>query len=640
MNNFHIVSHEKHLLRQVFLFVGIISLYIVITFPALNGGFILDDYPNLESLTQVIQLGNVWSYTFSGIASSLGRPLSYLTFALQAEDWPLNPKAFKIINLIIHIINGVFVYILCRLIAVNVGLSQANKALISTMSAAVWLFLPINISTTYYVVQRMTLLSASFTLLGVITFVVGYQLSIKYRWRGLLLASLGIAIGYVGGILSKETGILLCVFVPLLYMVVLKKNEGNQKVWCVWLILTCLAPALVLIGYLYFSGEYARGYGIRNFSMTERLMTEVIILWDYLKNCFWATSKSLNIYNDDYTVYRDLWWKPAVAVLAWLLLISTVIAGRKKIPGLTFAVMWFLGGHLLESTWLGLELYFEHRNYVPSIGLIIGSVWAVINIKDVLKNHKSYRVVKGLFSVIFLSWLVTQLIVLRSESEIWGDSRLFALSSVADRPDSIRAWQEAASYFANHREYAISAGILYQIEQRWPGYPGTLANQLLLQCFDNKVVVPPKNVVLIRMDSGKFDRSVVPAMEQILNVKKQGGCESLDWGYYRDILDSLLSDKALRGVNRENAIILTALSFNAEMNFINAAETLDRIDESKVDLPFLMLKARFYAMAGLSMDALDILNRAEAKYESNPVVWMMNKSQVGKLKESILNKIE
>jgi len=49
-------------------------------------------------------------------------------------------------------------------------------------------------------------------------------------------------------------------------------------------------------------------------------------------------------------------------------LLAASIVWRRRYPLFALAVLWYLAGHLIESTVVPLELYFEHRNYIPIIG--------------------------------------------------------------------------------------------------------------------------------------------------------------------------------------------------------------------------------------------------------------------------------
>ena len=45
-------------------------------------------------------------------------------------------------------------------------------------------------------------------------------------------------------------------------------------------------------------------------------------------------------------------------------------------------VLWFLAGHLLESSFIGLVIAFEHRNYLPSLGILLASIYGMLWLFD------------------------------------------------------------------------------------------------------------------------------------------------------------------------------------------------------------------------------------------------------------------
>jgi len=216
--------------------------------PALGGPFVLDDQPNLSPLAVVNKTGDIWAFTLTGVASAIGRPLSYLTFALQAASWPDNPSAFKSLNLSLHIFNSFLVYLVCICVFTCRGEVGHESRIKSSIIAMLWLTIPIHTSTVFYVVQRMTILSASFTLIGILAYLHSYEMCRQRReYRSLVLLLLGTALGYFGGILSKETGILLGVFILSIHSFLLPKLSSFS--WNTALYVVSLGPLLLLVGY-------------------------------------------------------------------------------------------------------------------------------------------------------------------------------------------------------------------------------------------------------------------------------------------------------------------------------------------------------------------------------------------------------
>ncbi|MGH8115666.1 MAG: hypothetical protein ACREPS_11535, partial [Rhodanobacteraceae bacterium] len=77
--------------------------------PGLSGDFLFDDFgslPVLGSTGPVDHWATFWRYITSGSADPTGRPLTLLTFLLDAHDWPASPYPFKVTSVILHLING------------------------------------------------------------------------------------------------------------------------------------------------------------------------------------------------------------------------------------------------------------------------------------------------------------------------------------------------------------------------------------------------------------------------------------------------------------------------------------------------------------------------------------------------------
>src|SRR5690554_2970588 len=93
--------------------VGLIIALLVsvgVLYPGLWGEFYLDDHPNLQGLAHINEQGFL-NYVLAGVAGGAGRAISYFSFALQASSWPDNPFPFKLVNLTIHLVNIILVYV-------------------------------------------------------------------------------------------------------------------------------------------------------------------------------------------------------------------------------------------------------------------------------------------------------------------------------------------------------------------------------------------------------------------------------------------------------------------------------------------------------------------------------------------------
>lgn len=377
----------KTTLKPVLLFTGLVIFTVVIFYPALNSGFLLDDFQNLRGLELVKQYGML-SYIFSGDAGPTGRPLSLLTFALQHNAWPGDPFAFKLVNLIIHIFNAALLFLITeRLVSKSKTLNTIPSWLISFFVTTIWLLHPIQLTAVLYIVQRMTLLSGMFVLLGTYLY-LHYRERILQGGNGRVGLVVAVYVCTLLATFCKENGALLPLY---LLCVELFLSAGNQEArsWRKFVMPVLLIPVAVLcLGFIFFLGNIINGYTFRDFSLSQRLLTEAGILLEYLRMILIPNPNAFSLYHDDYPVASGLFAGPwtAIHLLILGLLIIAGILLRKKYPVYTFAIFWFLAGHIIESSFIPLELFFEHRNYIPSYGIIFFASIALFDAASLIKN--------------------------------------------------------------------------------------------------------------------------------------------------------------------------------------------------------------------------------------------------------------
>lgn len=345
---------------------------------ALGADFQLDDQTNLGQLEFVDDWGSAIDFVVSGDAGPTGRPLALASFALQAQQWQLGPDAFLRANIVIHLCNALLLAFCGRLLFIAQGRSSRQAVLIGCAAASVWVLLPLLATSTLLVVQRMTTLSALFMLLGLAAYLHIRPLAASRPTLALPAMTSTLVLATVLAALCKESGLLLPVFILVLELTILPSPGGRltSKVWSYWRAIVLGIPLLAILAYLASRVPYA-DYLVarRDFTAGERLLTEMQLLWVYLSKAVLGLPGRLGIYHEDIGVLRTLASPIAViSLLSWAVVLAAAILWRRRFPLFALAALWFLGGHLVESTLVPLELYFEHRNYVPIMGPIVALV--------------------------------------------------------------------------------------------------------------------------------------------------------------------------------------------------------------------------------------------------------------------------
>lgn len=531
--------------RSSLALLGVLALTLAIYWPGLTGAFLLDDQANLGKLSKLgapLTLDQLLAFSFSASGGPLGRPLSMLSFALQFESWPGDPQAFKAINILLHLVNGVLVFWFTTLLARAANLTHVTR-MTAVIVAAAWLLHPIQVSTTLYVIQRMTLLATLFTLAGLIAFLYGRNLAAEGKARkGYWIASAGIGLGTILAIASKENGALLPLYALILEATLLTGSAPHRG-WARWKAVFLYAPLIATAVALAVHFDWSALYRGRDFTLEERVLTEPRIVFDYLRKLFLVPPYNFGVFFDDYPLSRGLSSPPtawlSIATIAALAV--TALIGRKKVPVLAFAILWFLGAHVLESTFIPLELYFEHRNYLAVLGPISGM--AISGSQAIATARRSAR---PIYLALFGTLLLAMALITWQQTRLWGNSLLQAAVWAKERPASPRSIEWAGTMFAQSG-YGERASQFYQkLDELSPEKADGPMFQLYLSCRDPKIPRPDENTLARRLSVSHKSSGVINVLGELVRQKEAGECQALSDANLHTLLDAASANPAFK----------------------------------------------------------------------------------------------
>ena len=414
--------------------------------PGLHGGFLFDDTSNLEPLGAygtVDSPSAVARYATSGIADPTGRPVALLSFLIDAHNWPADPYPFKRTNLILHLLNGLLLFAALVELGRAIKLDRERSHRAALLAAGLWMLHPFFVSTTLYIVQREAMLPATFTFGALWAWLVFRRRLLAGQQRAIRGMAIVVVVGTALSTLSKANGIL----VPALLLVVdccLPAAEANAaglrtaRRWLLWL------PTIVLLAAVLMSipGNAAFAVANRTWTLGQRMLTEPRVLFDYLAQLWIPRPFSRGLFNDGLVVSRSLlspWTTlPALAgliVLAWI-----GWSTRTRAPAIAMTIGFYLVGQSLESGPVPLEIYFEHRNYLPA-ALMFWPLALWLTGEGSLQRLR----IALMFTLPLLFALETRL-----NASLWGDATQQALVWGQRNPDSPRAQAYAAQYELSH----------------------------------------------------------------------------------------------------------------------------------------------------------------------------------------------
>ncbi len=426
-----------------FVVVQLVTLRVY--WPGLTGPFLLDDYANLASLSDfgvIDDIQKLLLFLADGQAGPGGRPLSMLSFLLNALDWPDSAWSFKYTGLLLHLLTG---STLCWLTFMLIRIARphrltADAAWIAVLSSSAWTLHPFFVSTTLYVIQRMTVLSTLFVLLGLLSYLQGRSRLGSRPALGYVWMTIGIVAGTLLAVLCKENGALLPVLVLVLEATVL--GTRCARLHSGWYALFVLLPVALLCGYFAWQWEgFSNGYKEREFTLAERLLTECRIVWSYLYALAVPRVMTPGLYTDNFPFSTGL-LTPITTLPAVIAMIGLIVAGfwvRRTYPFVALTILFFLAGHLLESTVVPLELYYEHRNYLPAVFLFLP---LVVGLYEHLPKRSAFVLVTSAGLLVLAS-------VTAQRTAVWGNEIELAKLSTTQNPTSMRA-QRAAVLSLEH----------------------------------------------------------------------------------------------------------------------------------------------------------------------------------------------
>lgn len=633
---------QNRLIPFLLLLAGLVTCYFLY---ALGFGaiFRFDDVPNLEGLASVKDFDSALNFVFGGRSSDIGRPLALASFLINASSWPADPAGFLRFNTGVHLANGALAgWFACKLLTVSRGLAgtvpESRRPLAAASAAILWLLNPLLLSTSMMIVQRMTLLSATCILATLIAY-----LSARGRWfagRGSWRAAIGLAmiLGLGGGlgILFKETAINLVIYVGLIEYLLLKRPGEGVPIkafrWaCVILPLAAFA-AYVVANWPGFMVTFQ----MRDFTVAERVLSAPRILVDYLWHAFVPTPSWLGPYHDDFAASRG--WQEPVSTLAaaifWLALAASALALRRRQPVFALAVFWFIGGHFLEAGPFGLELYFEHRNYLPLFGPML-----LVGVLPWLTLPRLRRLVGAgvaLFGLLLAFGLA-------QSASLWG--RPFAVAEVWARshPQSLRAAQyHAQSFFVRGLERE-AADAVSAAAGRLPNSVGLVLAEIQLRCgLPGAEAVMPGLVDRAQAVApvATFEFSALETVAKLTSLEADGRCPSLGAQRILDLSAALLANPKYR--SRRDAVGLLHYQrgrlYFARRDLEATVREFDAAFAADPDVDTISLVVALLWDAGLPNEARARLDLARQRLPANRILRRQWMDKLGRLELLVGNR--
>lgn len=338
-----------------FLAVGFLAIAFFVYQPAWHAGFIWDDDDHLTA-NPAMSAPNGLRMIWSSMPVSRYYPLTLTSFWVQRRLWNLDPMPYHLVNIALHAINALLVFLVLRRLRVPGAL----------FAALVWLVHPVNVESVAWVTELKNTQSGLFFFGAILCFLQFDALG-KRRWYALALLCGAAAM------LSKPSTVIL----PLVLLLCVWWERRRWRVVDIirvtpFFVLTLGMSALTVLEQRW---QISRsGPAVWKVGTAQRLVVAGRAAWFYAGKLVWPVPLVF--------VYPR-WTLDATSFLSWIPLLGVVVVGivlwawRRQAwahAGM-FGLGYFVAALLPVLGFFDIYYFHycfvaDHFQYLASVGLI------------------------------------------------------------------------------------------------------------------------------------------------------------------------------------------------------------------------------------------------------------------------------
>ena len=430
-------------------FAALLLLIVTLVYHESPGGsFQFDDLGNIVRYAPV----HMDQFAFDTLAEAFSKPrvgnrhIPSLTFAVDWWRGGGEARAFLQTNVFLHALTSLALFAFAIQLLNRWSSEDKDKIVfVAFVVALLWAVHPINSQTVNLIVQRMAILSTLFVLLSLSCYLAARSTTDA---RQAVWFPASLLFGALAAISKENAWILPLLIIGIEYGVV-RHGQPLIRRKADWFILSApvvFAGLLVLdlvTGAGPISENYLSGYAIRSFTMMERLLTQPRVIFFYLSLVAWPMPGRFSI-EHDFLVSTSL-VTPPTALLSLVALAAVTAAGlflffRARTRMLGALCLWPLATLAIESSFIALELVFEHRMYMPLTGLAVlaGTLLLAVN-----KRYATYS--WAVFALALLVGIGLSASTIKRTS-VWREPLTLYQDAVSKAPGSSRAWANLGLY--------------------------------------------------------------------------------------------------------------------------------------------------------------------------------------------------
>ncbi len=353
-----------------------------------------------------------WAFQISKPVEKIyWHPLSLISHMIDSQLFDMNAGLHHLMNVFFHAINALLIFLVLR--------KATGAVWKSAIVAALFAFHPVNVDTVAWVAERKNILSTTFWMLTMYTYIL-------YTERSTIGRYILVAATFVLGLLAKPMLVTLPFVLLLMDFWPLKRigfpmseNQAEKykknfpgatgiSAYAMVILekLPLLAGALAAI---YFSSLSIKSVGLvistGEVPMGLRISQAIVSYALYLGKMIWPVNLTFFY---PYPVFVPAWQVTGSLLLIFLITI-VCLAFLTRAPYLIMGWIWFLGtlvpvsGLMQGGLWPAIA---ERWAYVPYIGLFIAITWSLA---DLVSNRSALKIGVLVATAIVLSGFLVKI---------------------------------------------------------------------------------------------------------------------------------------------------------------------------------------------------------------------------------------
>ncbi|MDP8216960.1 MAG: tetratricopeptide repeat protein [Candidatus Kaelpia imicola] len=412
------ISKDKKITVSHILLITV--LIAIIYSNSINVGFLWDDKALIKNNVYVkspTKIAEVFKSDWgagAGKRYNFYRPLATLSYMLNYSLDRLNVRYYHIFNILLHILVGISLYWLLRLLLLN--------RLLSLLTTLLYISHPIHTDSVTYLSGRAGILVALFV-------VTGFMLYIKStNKKSKTLFSLSL-ISYILSLLSKESA-LIFVLIIFCYHYIFNLKIDKLKI---------VSLTIVTFIYLFIRSSIIESSLIANLislNFIQRIPGFFVAIVDYLR--ILIIPYGLHF---DYGKLTFSWgyYKTLLGLFIFIGSIYYALKTKNRDRVLSLSILWFSIALIpVSNIFYPLPFYMsEHYLYIPSIGFFL--IFIVLITKLIKKLDKSKQLKISIY-LFLVSLITTYSSLTYRQNNYWKNPITFYKHIIKYNPKSTNAY--------------------------------------------------------------------------------------------------------------------------------------------------------------------------------------------------------